>query len=396
MENKIRNIILVINYAVLTMIMIISALLNIKHSVVIMFLYLILLSLYTLKTYFIYNNIKVVFTKIIFSTYVAEILVTLLLQKYDVYFLSFIVLCTIVEDVALNLKRKASLLVTTSVYFISCIILCSNFKRDSSTFIISMFAIFLVYLTVYIIFSLINYLFKQNRIIDESLKDITIKNLEKDIIYKNLKEAYSRVENITALRERNKIAAEIHDTVGHTLTTVLVELEASKRLMNKDKERALEKLNLAQGQVRKGLNDIRSSVRVLEKGEEVLDFYDSLKAFIESTEKHSEVVIKSHIDNNLNINKKVQKVIFSSLMEGISNGIRHGKSTAFLFKLYIEKDKLHFSLEDNGTGSTVVSPGFGLRAMKNRVDEINGEFIVDSKEGEGFGIYITLPLQTKD
>lgn len=54
--------------------------------------------------------------------------------------------------------------------------------------------------------------------------------------------------------------------MGHTLTTVLVELEASKRLMNKDKDLALEKMNLAQSQVRKGLNDIRGSVRVLERG----------------------------------------------------------------------------------------------------------------------------------
>lgn len=392
MENKIKNIITIINYFVLTIIMLASAISNISHSTIIIFLYLIILSSYAIKTYFIYNKKKTRFSFIIVLTYVIEILITLTLQYYDVYLLSFIVLCLIVEDVTLNLNKKASLIVTINIYFISCIILFLKFKNNKPTLIKSMLLLILVYSIVYIIFFLINYLFEQNEIIDKSLKDITIKNLEKDILYKNLKEAYRKVESITALRERNKIAAEIHDTVGHTLTTVLVELEASKRLMNKDKDKATEKLNLAQGQVRKGLNDIRSSVRILEKGQDVLDFYGSLEAFIENTEKHSEIIIKKDINNDMKIHKKAQQVIFSSLMEGVSNGIRHGNSTAFLFKLYKEKDRVCFLLEDNGLGSSVVSPGFGLRAMKNRVEELNGKFNVSSKQGDGFGIYITLPL----
>ncbi|SHH33045.1 sensor histidine kinase [Clostridium grantii] len=391
MENKIRNSILIINYFFLTIIMIATAISNINKSTIIIFLYLIILSLYTVKTYFAYNDKRASFSFCVILTYVLEILITFYLQYYDVYFLSFIVLCLIVEDVALNLNKKASLLVTFNVYIISCIILYIKLNENMPFLVITMLLLCLLYTIIYIIFFLIKYLFKQNEIIDRALKDITIKNLEKENMYKNLKEAYSKVEVVTALKERNKIAAEIHDTVGHTLTTVLVELEASKRLMNKNMDKAIEKLNLAQGQVRKGLNEIRSSVRVIEKGEDALDFFESLEAFIESTEKNSDIIIKTQIDNSMQIYKKAETVIFSSLMEGLSNGIRHGNSTAFLFKLYREETQICFSLEDNGTGSPVISPGFGLRAMKNRVIEINGEFQVDSKEGEGFGIYITLP-----
>jgi len=218
-----------------------------------------------------------------------------------------------------------------------------------------------------------------------------LEKLEKDCVYSNLKGAYEKLEMMTILKERNKIAREIHDTVGHTLTTVLVEIEASKRLIRVNSDLSLEKLNLAQGQVRKGLNDIRSSVRVLEKGDELLEFYPSLEALIKDTELHSEVTIKAQIDSSLILNRQAEKILFSSLLEGLTNGIRHGRSTAFLFKLFMKEDRVCFSLEDNGVGAGTLSLGFGLRAMRDRVYELDGSFDINSDIEEGLELLITLP-----
>jgi signal transduction histidine kinase len=232
---------------------------------------------------------------------------------------------------------------------------------------------------------------KQTEIVEEALKDITLKKLETENLYNNLKEAYEKVEMITLLRERNKISREIHDTVGHTLTTVLVELEAGKRLLNKDIDLASEKLNLAQEQVRKGLNDIRSSVRMLEKGEAIMDFYGSLEALIKETQLHSEVVIKKQVDTKLQLSKEVQAVILSAITEGLTNGIRHGRSTAFVISLYKKGETLKFSLQDNGIGSGTLNLGFGLRAMRDRVRELDGSFNIYSEKEEGFEIEISIP-----
>jgi signal transduction histidine kinase len=277
---------------------------------------------------------------------------------------------------------------------VSCAILYFKFIDNFSKVIVGVLLLLPVYLTIFIMFYLINYLLRQNEIIEASLTNITIQNIEKDNLYENLKEAYSKIEGITRLRERNKIAAEIHDTVGHTLTTVLVEIEAAKRLMTKDAEASKEKLELAQGQVRKGLNDIRGSVRVLEKGEELLSFNESLEALIEDTEKHSEVVIQRSIDNRIRVPKDLEEVMFSALMEGLSNGIRHGKSTAFLFKLSMDEElkKIIFLLQDNGRGASIISPGFGLRAMRARVREFDGELEIKSDQGDGFSLEIVFSV----
>ncbi|EFG86294.1 histidine kinase [Clostridium carboxidivorans P7] len=272
-----------------------------------------------------------------------------------------------------------------------CVSILNKLYYDISKAVTYILIALPIFIVVYIIFFLINYLLKQTSIIEDNLRDITIKKLEKDLLYANLKLAYERVEAMTALKERNRIARDIHDTVGHTLTTVLIQLEASKRLINKDTDTALEKLGLAQSQVRKGLNNIRNSVRVLESGNDILDFYSEIHSIIKETEKHSEVVIKSQIDENISFEKSQEKVILSAFLEGLTNGMKHGKSSAFLLKIYEKNENIFFSLEDNGIGSDIITPGFGLRAMRDRILELNGNIHVSSKANEGFGLYISFP-----
>jgi signal transduction histidine kinase len=404
MNNGIKNIIIIINYTFLTIAMISSALINVENSTGIIFLYLIILSSYTCRTYFVYNNYEnekgIRFRKkqplmtLALATYILEVVIVIGLQSYDTKFLSFVVLVLLIEDIVVNTNFKLSVLGSVCIYLVSCAILYFKFIDNFSKVIVGVLLLLPVYLTIFIMFYLINYLLRQNEIIEASLTNITIQNIEKDNLYENLKEAYSKIEGITRLRERNKIAAEIHDTVGHTLTTVLVEIEAAKRLMTKDAEASKEKLELAQGQVRKGLNDIRGSVRVLEKGEELLSFNESMEALIEDTEKHSEVVIQRSIDNRIRVPKDLEEVMFSALMEGLSNGIRHGKSTAFLFKLSMDEElkKIIFLLQDNGRGASIISPGFGLRAMRARVREFDGELEIKSDQGDGFSLEIVFSV----
>jgi signal transduction histidine kinase len=172
-------------------------------------------------------------------------------------------------------------------------------------------------------------------------------------------------------------------------------MEAAKRLIRKDIDIAESKLSLAQGQVRKGLNDIRNSVRILEKGQDILDFYSDIQSIIAETEKHSGVIIKAQIEQNIAFTKSQEKIILSALLEGLANGIRHGKGSAFLFKLYLNDGKAIFSLEDNGVGADIFTHGFGLRAMRERILELDGSLDISSKLGEGFGIYISFPYDKK-
>jgi len=389
MNNKIKDVLLVINYILFTSVFLIVAFYNSENQLLIITLTFLFLTSYTIRVFLIYDSEN--FKRLSYFLLLFDFMIIFIFNINDNSFISLSLYYFLLEDIVLNFSLLFGIIASFSSFIIYSLAFTLMVNWNITSIFSKLLLSLPIFCIIYLIFFLVKYLLKQTEIIEQSLKDITLQKLEKDCVYANLQGAYEKLEMMTILKERNKIAREIHDTVGHTLTTVLVEIEASKRLMKVNSDLSLEKLTLAQEQVRKGLNDIRSSVRILEKGNELLDFYPSLEALIKDTELHSGVAIKSQIDFSLNLNKQSQKIIFSSLQEGLTNGIRHGKSTAFLFKLFRKEDKVYFSLEDNGLGSGTLTYGFGLRAMRDRTYEIGGSFDINSTPFEGLELKITLP-----
>jgi signal transduction histidine kinase len=388
MNNKIKDILTYIDYIFFTGILFFVSIFNVEQLLLIITFAFLFLTSYTLRTNIFYTG-KFKFASA--ASLIFDIALIFALNINDRSFISLALYFFIIEDMVLNFSIRTSGFSTFALFLVYSAALYIMQGFEVSVFVPRGFISLSVFIALYVIFFLIKSLKMQTDVVEEALKDITLKKLEADNLYKNLKEAYEKVEMITLLRERNKVSREIHDTVGHTLTTVLVELEACKRLMNKDTALATEKLSLAQEQVRKGLNDIRVSVRMLEKGEEIMDFYGSLEALIKETELHSEVVIRNKVETSLQLTKEVQALILSAVTEGLANGIRHGKSTAFVIGLHEENESLKFSLQDNGRGSSTLNLGFGLRAMRDRVRALDGSFNISSEKDEGFEINISIP-----
>ena len=226
--------------------------------------------------------------------------------------------------------------------------------------------------------------------LSNSMNEIEEKNIKLEKAYSKLKEHSEALEEMAALKERNRISRELHDTVGHTLTTVFVEIEAGKRLLIKDKPGGLDKITLAQEQVRKGLKDIRSSVTMMKEGKDLIEFIPSLKLILEDTKLHTDVKIQYDISLSKNIPKTYEKIIYNSLLEGITNGIKHGNAKEFIFKLYDSDGNIFFYLEDKGLGSENIILGFGLTNMKESVESVNGEFNLKYLKEKGFIIEFIL------
>ncbi len=249
---------------------------------------------------------------------------------------------------------------------------------------------------LYVLMLLIKLEMIQEQQLREALFRLKMKTKQSEDVYIKLKETTTELEEMTAVKERNRIAREIHDTVGHTLTTVLIELEAGQRLIPVSPEEASEKLALAKVQVRKGLNDIRESVRMLKKGRDIKDLTHSLILLIEETMKHGDVFIRYEISPLPPLTPDMENILYRALSEGLTNGMKHGKSTAFVFRLKVEPDKICFFLQDNGTGINDIVFGYGLTAMKEGVDDIGGVLSVNSSYGKGFTTKIEFPMNKGD
>lgn len=210
----------------------------------------------------------------------------------------------------------------------------------------------------------------------------------------SMKETAIALSDKMVLEERNRLIGEIHDTVGHTLTTINIQIEAGKRLIEKKPSDAKEKLERSQEQIRIGLNEIRNSLRLLkDHGQGSSDYLFSLRNLILNTEKSTGVTIKAEMKVTTPLSIKQQSVLYRALQEGLTNGIRHGESKNFNFSLYESDDYIIFTLEDNGKGVGEIQPGLGLSMMKARVEELHGEMYVESEKGRGFSIEICLPIK---
>lgn len=226
----------------------------------------------------------------------------------------------------------------------------------------------------------------------EIAKELEMKTNELKKAYEKLQGLYEEKEEIILFKEKNRIAGEIHDTVGQILTTVVIQLEASKRLIKKDSNLALEKLNLAQQQVRNGLDDIRKSVKAFKEGEDLINFIDLLKAFIREVEKNSEVSFEYRFSEIPKVDKKIENIIYRAIQEGITNGIRHGNSRKFEIIINCEDNRIKLIIKDNGKGFNEIKLGFGLYNMKSKVEAAGGIFEIHSVIDEGVKISIDIPI----
>ena len=216
---------------------------------------------------------------------------------------------------------------------------------------------------------------------------------ELDESKRNLESAYEKLEEVTVLEERQRIAKEIHDTAGHSITTVIMQTEAAKRMIENDPEEARLKLIAANMQAKHALEELRDSVHLLSGRGAGTSLKTELEDIVHESMDGTDIHIRSMIED-ITVSEAKHRFLCNTLKEGISNGVRHGGATAFWFELKKEDEKLVFLLSDNGKGldGEHLKKGFGLTTMEERVKSLGGEIDFTSEENEGFEIRITMGI----
>lgn len=248
----------------------------------------------------------------------------------------------------------------------------------------------LLILTVHFLlvnFALYSYDSKQS--LSESLRELDEKN-------RKLQQAYDELAEVTLLQERQRIAKDIHDTAGHSITTVIMQTEAAKLLVDEDPAEAKRRIVAANLQAKNALEELRRSVHLLAGDVENVTLQSDLQRIINDSCDGTDVVIRSSVEN-IDCSQAKRRFLSNSLKEGIANGLRHGRATAFYFELYCRDGSIHFLLSDNGAGVDVPTMhlGFGLKGMRKRAEGFGGKMYISSPQGEGFEIHIVLPTDEK-
>ncbi|MCM3257727.1 ATP-binding protein [Paenibacillus lautus] len=209
----------------------------------------------------------------------------------------------------------------------------------------------------------------------------------------SLEERARALSEISVLAERNRIAGDIHDHVGHILTASVVQLELGLKMSSQNAPESTEKLKHASDLLRKGLHEMRKSVHMLaEEAAASATFRDSLLQIINDSQQYAEVNVEHKIEvSDGSLEPEAEKLIRHALQEGITNGIRHGQCTFFRFELIETEDAIQFTLENNGLPFTSERLGFGLTMMRQTTRRRGGTFQVSTKDGAGCVLLLTMP-----
>jgi signal transduction histidine kinase len=202
------------------------------------------------------------------------------------------------------------------------------------------------------------------------------------------------------LKERTRMARDIHDTLAQGFTGVIIQMEAAEEaLLEEDPEHAVGHVRRARELARDSLGEARRSVHALRpQALEKAAFANALQAIIENTAAGTALQTKFQIIGKPHhLSPAVEENLLHIGQEALTNALKHAHATNFSARISFDSDAVYLELRDNGDGFDVDGingGGIGLIGMKERADQIGATVKVTSKPGKGTKITAVSPYQS--
>ena len=208
-----------------------------------------------------------------------------------------------------------------------------------------------------------------------------------------LKEYAKITERMGETKERNRLAREIHDTLGHTLTGISVGIDACITMVESSPKEAKAHLERISAVARNGLLDIRRSVNELKPDAlERLGLESSITKMI--TDMKSVTDMQIFFDcrmGPLKFDEDEESAIYRVIQESLTNAMRHGKASRVRIVMERQEDMAVLTIRDNGIGCGEMKNGFGTKHIMERIGMLNGT--VEFQSGDGFSVIARIPIR---
>lgn len=246
------------------------------------------------------------------------------------------------------------------------------------------------------------FIIHDNTAIISAINDLSEKNQYLEEMNESIKELSEDTKKLTILSERNLLAKEIHDVMGHSLILALNTME-SNRLLRTDETAALRRIEQAVSEINESLKEIAttgSDAPILtDSANQPKKPPESLLAerlqTLASRLSSAGIVLEIAPMVNLNAcDDKVINAVYRVCQESVTNSMKHGQATRITLSMKLKADSLELFIVDNGKGSTSFKKGTGLTGMEERVRELGGTISFSSFEDRtGFLVHTTIPVQ---
>jgi signal transduction histidine kinase len=231
---------------------------------------------------------------------------------------------------------------------------------------------------------------------------------ELQVAHEQLKRHAHEAEVLAATEERNRLARELHDTLGHRLTVAAVQLEGAQRLIDRDANKASQMVGIVRGQVLDALAELRQTVATLRtpiEADLALSAAITLLArqFAAATGLQVNVEIDKELQPYLDqLSRSARHTLYRAAQEGLTNIQKHARATAAWIQLELSQEPmptLDLTIHDNGAGIDAVEKeetsngrGFGLAGLAERAAQANGILRLAASPYGGTALCVTLPV----
>jgi signal transduction histidine kinase len=205
-----------------------------------------------------------------------------------------------------------------------------------------------------------------------------------------------RVEDLATLQERNRIAREIHDSLGHSLTALNLHLEMAIKLAQSQPDRARDILLEAKRLGALSLQEVRQSVSTLRadplQGVPLGNAIEQLATNFETT---THIRPECIIDLPLHLSREVATTIYRLVQESLTNITKYARASQVEINIQTQGNSLELQITDNGCGfePSKNTTGFGLQGMQERVLSVRGQFQILSAPDRGCQVIAKIPLE---
>jgi two-component system sensor histidine kinase DesK len=208
---------------------------------------------------------------------------------------------------------------------------------------------------------------------------------ERNRMNRKLRKANEEIEHLAKVAERERIARDLHDVLGHTLSVITLKAELAGKLIDRDPERAATEIREVENISRQALSDVRDAIRGY-RAKGLAAELAQAKATLET----AGVSVQCDAATTLQIPAMQESVLSLAVREGVTNVVRHANARNCRLRIEQHSGSCRLEISDDGQGF-ISMEGNGLRGMRERVEMLGGT--LDRRNKSGTTLTITLPLK---
>src|SRR6266849_118411 len=270
---------------------------------------------------------------------------------------------------------------------------------DWSHLYVSLLSLFPAFVFVAVFSLMFRILGIQKEHAERLLHQLEESNAELEEAHRQLQSYANEVEELTVVRERTRMAREIHDTLGHYLSILTIQLETISKLQERDPARAAIEVAEARRVASQSMQEVRNAIAALRPTSiATLSLTQAISQLgSEFEQSATETTLTLDLDTQLPpISPDLQVALYRAVQEALTNVRKHAHASKVLVRLRYEDELLELLVLDNGRGASgdanSQAEGFGLIGLRERIELLGGQVAHGPAEPAGYRVTVQVPV----